>query len=99
MALTRSAFIKPPSEKSLPSVVDADGAQLPRSGSGIGPATTVLTSNVVTFAVEYRLFVLDRQIMAGSRYVVYGRLDVAPLVRDCMNVQFMPLSTNCYCGR
>jgi hypothetical protein len=42
----------------------------------------VLVSDVVTFAVEYRLFVLDRRIAAGSRYAVYGRLDVAPLDGD-----------------
>jgi hypothetical protein len=35
---------------------------LPRNGERIGPETAVLVSDVVTFAVEYRLFVLDGQI-------------------------------------
>ncbi|MFD4141143.1 ATP-grasp domain-containing protein [Streptomyces sp. NPDC058572] len=75
-------FVKPPSEKTLPAAVYADGARLPRVGDGIGPDTPVLVSDVVTFAVEYRLFVLDGQVAAASRYAAFGRLDTAPLHPD-----------------
>lgn len=67
-------FAKPPSDKSFPAAVYADGSRLPRTGEGVAD-TAVLLSDVVTFAVEYRLFVLDGRVAAGSRYAVYGRLD------------------------
>ncbi|WP_405583569.1 ATP-grasp domain-containing protein [Streptomyces sp. NBC_01190] len=75
-------FVKPPSDKSFPAAVYADGSRLPRSGEGVGPDTSVLVSEVVTFTVEYRLFLLDRRIVTASRYAVHGRLDTAPLHRD-----------------
>ncbi|WP_232838404.1 ATP-grasp domain-containing protein [Streptomyces geranii] len=75
-------FAKPPSDKSFPAAVYADGSRLPRTGTGVGPRTPVLVSEVVTFAVEYRLFVLDGRVSAGSRYAVYGHLDPAPLDGD-----------------
>lgn len=75
-------FVKPPSAKSFPAAVYADGSRLPRTGEDMGPDTPVLVSDIVTFAVEYRLFVLDGQVVTGSRYAVYGRLDPAPLDGD-----------------
>jgi hypothetical protein len=39
-------------------------------------------SDIVTFAVEYRLFLLDGEVRTGSRYLVDGELDVAPLDDD-----------------
>jgi hypothetical protein len=36
----------------------------------------------MSFAAEYRLFVLDGEVAAASRYAVHGRLDVAPLPGD-----------------
>ncbi|WTJ92431.1 ATP-grasp domain-containing protein [Streptomyces sp. NBC_01537] len=81
-ALRRPVFVKPPSAKSFPAAVYADGSRLPRTGEGVGPDTPALVSDVVTFAAEYRLFVLDRRVVAGSRYAVYGRLDTAPLDGD-----------------
>jgi hypothetical protein len=80
--LSRPAFVKPPREKSLPAAVYADGSRLPRAGGELDPATPLLISEVVTFTVEYRLFVLDREIVTGSRYAVHGRLDPAPLIGD-----------------
>ncbi|MER5413590.1 ATP-grasp domain-containing protein [Streptomyces virginiae] len=75
----RPAFVKPPREKSFPPAVYGPGSPLPRSL----PATTpVLVSEVVDFAAEYRLFLLDGEIAAGSRYAVHGRLDPAPLDED-----------------
>lgn len=75
----RSAFVKPPREKSFPAAVYGDGAPLP---SSLPPATPVLVSEVVDFAAEYRLFLLDGEIATGSRYLVHGRLDPAPLDED-----------------
>ena len=78
----RPVFVKPPSDKSFPAAVYSDGSRLPGYRDGLGPDTPVLVSEVVTFAVEYRLFVLDGAVVTGSRYAVYGRLDVAPLTGD-----------------
>lgn len=77
-ALRGPAFVRPPREKSFPAAVYADGAALP----GLPPDTPVLVSGVVDFAAEYRLFLLDGEIAAGSRYAVHGRLDSAPLDED-----------------
>ncbi|MER5487042.1 ATP-grasp domain-containing protein [Streptomyces sp. NPDC002812] len=76
--LREPAFVKPPREKSFPAAVYADGAALPE----LPPDTPVLVSGVVDFAAEYRLFLLDGEIAAGSRYAVHGRLDPAPLDED-----------------
>ncbi|MFE2009046.1 ATP-grasp domain-containing protein [Streptomyces sp. NPDC059491] len=75
-ALQRPTFVKPPRDKSFAADVYADGSRLP---DGLDPATPVLLSEVVTFAAEYRLFLLDGQIATGSRYAVFGRLDPLPL--------------------
>ncbi|MFI0959957.1 ATP-grasp domain-containing protein [Streptomyces sp. NPDC021080] len=79
---SRPLFVKPPSDKQFPAAVYPDGTRLPRQGERIGPDTPVLVSEVVTFAVEYRLFVLDGRIVTGSRYARFGRLDVAALEDD-----------------
>ncbi|MFD6891360.1 ATP-grasp domain-containing protein [Streptomyces sp. NPDC059957] len=76
--LREPAFVKPPREKSFAAAVYADGAALPE----LPPDTPVLVSGVVDFAAEYRLFLLDGEIAAGSRYAVHGRLDPAPLDED-----------------
>ncbi|MFJ6720673.1 MULTISPECIES: ATP-grasp domain-containing protein [unclassified Streptomyces] len=73
------AFVKPPREKSFPAAVYPDGSHLP---PGPDARTPVLVSEVVEFAAEYRLFLLDGEIAAASRYAVYGRLDCAPLDTD-----------------
>jgi hypothetical protein len=78
----RPVFVKPPSDKQFPAAVYTDGSRLPRHGERIGPDTAVLVSDVVTFAVEYRLFVLDGQVVTGSRYARFGHLDTAPLDGD-----------------
>jgi hypothetical protein len=80
--LRHPVFVKPPSDKQFPAAVYADGTRLPRHGERIGPDTAVLVSDVVTFAVEYRLFVLDGEVRTGSRYARYGHLDTAPLAGD-----------------
>ncbi|MFG2824658.1 ATP-grasp domain-containing protein [Kitasatospora sp. NPDC048365] len=75
-ALDRPTFVKPPRDKSFPPAVYADGSRFP---SDLDPATPVLLSEVVTFAAEYRLFLLDGRIATASRYAVFGRLDPRPL--------------------
>ncbi|MFJ1755159.1 ATP-grasp domain-containing protein [Kitasatospora sp. NPDC088134] len=78
-AIDRPTFVKPPRDKSFPAEVHADGSRLP---ADLDPATPVLLSEVVTFAAEYRLFLLDGRIATASRYAVFGRLDPRPLGAD-----------------
>ncbi|WBP85991.1 ATP-grasp domain-containing protein [Kitasatospora cathayae] len=77
--LRHPAFVKPPADKSVQPAVYPDGSRLPRSGERIGPDTPVLISEPVTFAAEYRLFLRDGEVLTGSRYARFGRLDPAPL--------------------
>ncbi|MFF5703717.1 ATP-grasp domain-containing protein [Streptomyces sp. NPDC012794] len=76
--LRERAFVKPPSAKIdlLPAAVHEDGTGLPGELDG---STPVLVSGVVEFIAEYRLFVLDGELVTGSRYAVHGHLDPAPL--------------------
>lgn len=39
----------------------------------------MLISDVVTWEVEFRLFVLDGEVRTCSQYATFGRLDTAPL--------------------
>ncbi|MFG2882483.1 ATP-grasp domain-containing protein [Streptomyces sp. NPDC048297] len=78
-ALNRPTFVKPPRDKSFPADVYTDGSRL---SSALDPTTPVLLSDVVTFAAEYRLFLLDGRIATASRYAVFGRLDPRPLGTD-----------------
>ncbi|MGW2209650.1 ATP-grasp domain-containing protein [Streptomyces sp. NPDC001781] len=72
--LSRPAFVKPPREKSFPAAVHSTGAGLPA-----GPDEPVLISDVVTWAAEFRLYVLDGEVRTGSQYTTFGRLDARPL--------------------
>lgn len=72
--LSRPAFVKPPREKSFPAAVYPTGADLPP-----GPDAPVLISDVVTWAAEFRLYVLDGEVRTGSQYTTFGRLDAQPL--------------------
>ncbi|NUR62918.1 MAG: ATP-grasp domain-containing protein [Catenulispora sp.] len=71
--LRRPFFAKPPSDKSFEAGVFADGSRLP----ALPPDTPVQVSEVVTFAEEHRLFLLDGAVHAASRYARFGRLDPA----------------------
>ncbi|WP_329490465.1 ATP-grasp domain-containing protein [Kitasatospora sp. NBC_01246] len=86
------AFVKPPADKSLPPAVYADGSRLPRHGERIGPDTPVLVSDPVTFGSEYRLFVLDGEVVAGSRYARFGRLDPGPVSEEAVGFAHRLLS-------
>ncbi|MFJ9776823.1 ATP-grasp domain-containing protein [Kitasatospora sp. NPDC101157] len=80
------AFVKPPADKLFAARVYPDGGALPGPDLLDGD-TPVLVSEVVRFHAEYRLFVLDGAVRAGSRYAVDGDLSVAPLGRDASEVQ------------
>jgi hypothetical protein len=69
--LTRPFFAKPPSDKSFDAGVFADGTRLPH----LPPDTVIQVADVVTFAEEHRLFLLDGAVHTASRYARFGRLD------------------------
>lgn len=71
--LRRPAFVKSPNDKSIPALVYADGSRLP-GPDAIDPETVVLVSDVIVFAAEYRLYLLDGHVVCGSRYAEDGRL-------------------------
>lgn len=73
-SLARPFFAKPPSDKSFEAGVFADGARLPR----LAPDTLIQVADVVTFAEEHRLFLLDGGVHTASRYARFGRLDAGP---------------------
>ncbi|MEV1023589.1 ATP-grasp domain-containing protein [Streptomyces sp. NPDC050264] len=77
-ALAAPAFVKPPADKSFPAAVYADGGALP-DDPALPPGTPVQIGEVVTWAAEFRLFVLDGEVRTGSQYASYGRLDARPL--------------------
>jgi hypothetical protein len=79
--LRHPMFVKPPSDKSFEAAVYADGTRLPGPDKLPGQ-TPVQVSEIVTFAREYRLFVLDGEVRTASRYAVFGRLDAAPIGGD-----------------
>jgi len=79
--LRRPAFVKPPNDKSFPARVYPDGSGLP-GPDAVDGTEAVLVSDIVAFAVEYRLFLLDGEVRTGSRYATRGALDVAPLTED-----------------
>ncbi|WP_329210027.1 ATP-grasp domain-containing protein [Streptomyces sp. NBC_00683] len=76
--LRRPAFVKSPNDKSIPALVYADGSRLP-GPDAIDPETVVLVSDVIVFAAEYRLYLLDGHVVCGSRYAEDGRLRTGPL--------------------
>ncbi|KPC79214.1 MULTISPECIES: ATP-grasp domain-containing protein [Streptomyces] len=71
-------FVKPPTGKSFPAAVYADGGAL-RVPPGPQGDPLVQISEVVTWVRELRLHVLDGEIRTGSQYATFGRLDAAPL--------------------
>ncbi|MEV7617713.1 ATP-grasp domain-containing protein [Streptomyces sp. NPDC089799] len=76
--LSRPAFVKPPTDKSFPAAVYADGSRLPTAPE-LTSDTPVQISDVVTWAAEFRLYVLDGEVRTGSQYATFGRLDAEPL--------------------
>ncbi len=72
-ALTAPAFVKPPDEKWFAAGVYATGAAI-EVAEGMEDTYPVLISELVSFEVEYRFFVLDRAIAAGSIYIRGGAI-------------------------
>ncbi|MGL6076858.1 MAG: ATP-grasp domain-containing protein [Fimbriiglobus sp.] len=68
--LQQPAFIKPPNDKSFPAKVYT-GADLPQ---GYDETSPVLVSEIVTWEVEYRCFVLNRELRTMSVYLRHGEL-------------------------
>ncbi|MFD4234443.1 ATP-grasp domain-containing protein [Streptomyces sp. NPDC058542] len=81
--LRRPAFVKSPNDKSISALVYADGSRLP-GPDAVDPATVVLVSDVMTFAVEYRLHLLDGAVHAAGRYAESGRLRLGPADGDAL---------------
>lgn len=75
------AFMKPPNDKSFPARVYPDGSRLP-GRDAVEDDVPVLVSDIVTFTAEFRLYVLDGEVVTGSRYAVRGVRDVVPLAAD-----------------
>ncbi len=67
---TEPAFIKPPNDKSFPARVYI-GSELP---TGYDEDSPVLIADVVSWEVEYRCFILNRQIQTISIYLRNGQL-------------------------
>ncbi len=65
--LTEPAFIKPVESKSFPAAVYESGEHLP-SAETLPGATPVLVAETVNWEVEFRCFILDRQVMTSSPY-------------------------------
>ncbi|MDH2391480.1 ATP-grasp domain-containing protein [Streptomyces sp. HNM0663] len=76
--LSRPAFVKPPSDKSFPAAVYASGSCLP-TGPELSPDVPVQISDVVTWAVEFRLYLLDGEVRTGSQYATFGHLEAERL--------------------
>ncbi|WP_374224808.1 ATP-grasp domain-containing protein [Streptomyces sp. ISL-99] len=83
-ALRRPAFVKPPNDKSFPARVYPDGSGLP-GPDAVDDDTPVLVSDIVAFTAEYRLYLLDGEVVTGSRYAVRGALDVVRLEEDALH--------------
>ncbi|MFE3830688.1 ATP-grasp domain-containing protein [Streptomyces sp. NPDC059092] len=79
--LRRPAFIKSPNDKQIPAMIYTDGSRLP-GPDAVDPHTPVLISDVVEFAAEYRLYLLNGTVHTGSQYAQHGRLSLGPLHKD-----------------
>ncbi|MEU7736555.1 ATP-grasp domain-containing protein [Streptomyces griseus] len=81
--LRRPAFVKSPNDKGVPALVYADGSRLP-GPDAVDPETVVLVSDVMTFADEYRLHLLDGTVHAAGQYAESGRLRLGPAGGDAL---------------
>ena len=70
-SLTEPTFIKPPNDKSFPAKVYPTGPDLP---SHLDDNDVVLMADPVEWEVEYRCFVIHRQILTLSPYLRNGIL-------------------------
>jgi len=77
-SITGRWFIKPVNDKFFPAGVYENGAEVPSTIHG--DAIAVITSDPVTWEVEYRLFVLDRKVRAISPYGLADGVRVEPQI-------------------
>lgn len=70
-AATEPQFVKPPNDKSFEARVNASGLDLP---SDPPDDTPVLIADPVQWTIEFRCFVLDRQVVTMSAYLRHGIL-------------------------
>lgn len=82
-ALRRPIFVKSPNDKSIRAMIYADGSRLPGRDS-VESDTPVLVSDVVSFDTEVRLHVLDRVVVAASRYAESGQLSLGDAPGDAV---------------
>lgn len=69
----QQAFIKPADDKCFPAKVYDSGKDLPTS-EVLASSTPVLISEPVSWEVEFRCFILDRQVRTLSVYSRYGEI-------------------------
>ncbi|WP_326561873.1 ATP-grasp domain-containing protein [Micromonospora sp. NBC_01796] len=81
--LRRPAFIKSPNDKSIRAMIYTDGSRLP-GPDAIDRQTPVLVSDIVDFAAEYRLHLLDGAVHTASQYAEQGRLRLGPPSADTL---------------
>ncbi|MBP2479226.1 hypothetical protein JOF53_008098 [Crossiella equi] len=81
--LRRPVFVKSPNDKSIRAMIYTDGTKLP-GADAVDPGTPVLVAEVVRFGVEVRLHVLDRAVVAASRYATGGQRDLGPAPREAV---------------
>ena len=73
LTIRESAFVKPTDEKCFPARVYADGTAI-QPDPVLPPDLPVLVSEPVVFEVEFRFFVLERQVAALSPYIRGGEI-------------------------
>lgn len=76
--LRTPTFLKPPNDKLFPARLYQEGTQLP-GPDAVDSDTAVLASDPVRFTVEFRLYVLDGEVITGAQYAIEGDLDIEPL--------------------
>lgn len=69
--LAEPAFVKPPNEKLFQPKVFSSGQRLP---AAYDDSMKVLIAEPVNFEIEYRCFILDRQVRTISPYLRHGQL-------------------------
>ncbi|MFG3303330.1 ATP-grasp domain-containing protein [Micromonospora chersina] len=81
--LRRPAFIKSPNDKTIPAMIYTDGSRLP-GPDAVERQAPVLVSDIVDFTAEYRLYLLDGAVYAGSQYAEHGRIHLGPPSVDAL---------------
>ena len=75
--LRTPAFLKPPNDKSFPARLYHDGTRLP-GPDAVDSDAPVLASDPVRFTIEFRLHVLDGEVVTGAQYAIDGDLAIEP---------------------